>query len=80
MNLTTKETTLVPYVRVSLVQSLEPPPSQSVVVPAVVEGEFDPACQTMLAEGCSKLEEDKGLILEEAVIPHPENGLSPPND
>ena len=73
---TSEGTTLVPCVRVSLVQSLKLLPSQSVVVPVRVEGEFEPACQTMFAEGCNGLERDTGLILEEAVLLRPEKGLT----
>ena len=71
-----KQTTLVPCVRVSLVKSLQLPPNQSAVVPVRVEGDFDPAGQTMFVKRHRELEKDTGLIVEDALLPHPENGLT----
>ena len=71
-----KQTTLVPCVRVSLVKSLKLPPNQSAVVPVRVEGDFDPAGQTTFVKSHRELEKDTGLIVKDALLPHPENGLT----
>ena len=72
----TKQTTLVPCVRLNLVKSLKLHPSQSAVVSVLVEGDFNPVGQTMFVEGHSKLEKDTGLIVKDAILPQPENGLT----
>ena len=64
-----KKTTLVPCVRVNLVESLKFPPSHSTVVQ--VKDDFNPAGQTMFVESRGDLEKDTGLIVEDAVLPQP---------
>ena len=71
-----EETALVPCVRVNLVKSLKLTPNQSAVVSVRVKGEFDPVGQTMFIEGHSALEKDTGLVVEDAILPQPENGLA----
>ena len=66
----------MPCVRVSLVNSLKLPPGQSALVPVRVEGDFNPAGQAMFVKSHGELEKDTGLIVEDALLPHPENGLT----
>ena len=71
-----KQTTVVPCVRISLVNSMKLPPGQSALVPVRVEGDFNPAGQAMFVKSHGELEKDTGLIVEDALLPHPENGLT----
>ena len=66
----------MPCVRVSLVNSLKLPPVQSALVPVRVEGDFNPARQAMFVKSHGELEKDTGLIVEDALLSHPENGLT----
>ena len=71
-----KQTTVVPCVRISLVNSLKLPPGQNALVPVRVEGDFNPVRQAMFVKSHGELEKDTGLIVEDALLPHPENGLT----
>ena len=61
-----KETTIVPSIRVRLIQALKLPPSQSAVVPIRVDSCTEEG-QTLLVEG-QHLSEDTGLVLEDALV------------
>ena len=69
---TVEEPTLVPSVRVRLLQS---PPNQSAAVLVEVEDQQLQGC-AMLVEGHKTLEMDAGVIVEEAVIPPSRDGLT----
>ena len=70
-----KETTLVPSIRVSLVQSMKLPPSQSVVVPVRLESSPAGEDQILLIEG-EQMFEKTGLVMENAVVNSPQDGLT----
>ena len=71
---TQKGHTVVHCIKVSLVQTLELPPSQSALVPV----RFDPCGvegQTLHIEG-QRLLEDTGLVVEDAVVTTPSDGAA----
>ena len=72
----TNATAHVPCVLVSLVQSLKLPPSRSAVVSGKLGGQLSLKDQAVFVKGCTKLKEDTGLVVEEAVLPPPEDGLT----
>jgi hypothetical protein len=65
---------MVPSIRVSLVQSLKLPPSQSALVPVRLDG-VPGDNQTLLIESGRQLNET-GLVLENAVVNAPADGIA----
>ena len=61
----------VPCVLVSLVQSLKLSPSRSAIVSGKLGGQLSSKDQAVFVKECTKLEEDTGLIVEEAVLTRP---------
>ena len=70
-----KEVALVPSIRVSLVQSLKLPPSNTVLVPVRLESCVLKEGETLLIEG-EQLREQTGLVLENTVVDVPQDGLT----
>lgn len=64
---------LISNARVHLVQSLQLPPNQGMVVPVHCEGNFDQFSQPLLDE---EEQEFEGLLVESATIKPPKDGIT----
>ena len=71
-----EESALVPSVRVCLVQSLRLPPSTSAVVTVRTESKPLQPHQLVFAEGHRALEMETGVVVEDALLPAGEDGLT----
>ena len=69
------DSSLVPSVRVRLPQSLKILPSQCAVVSFRVEGELPSTDQNLSMEGHKALGRNAGVIVEDALMPLPKEGL-----
>ena len=72
----TEEDIQVPSISVSLVQSLRLPPNRSAVVPVKLEGTSQLLNRTIIVEGEERVEKDTGIIVEDAVVSAPKDGLT----
>ena len=67
---------IVPTIRVSLIQSLRLPQSKSAIVPMRLEPSTGKTHQSLLIECSKSLEKDTGINMEEALVPATEDGLA----
>ena len=63
-------------IRVSLVQSLRLPPNRSAMVPVKLEGTSQLLSRTIIVEGEERVEKETGIIVEDAVVSAPKDGLT----